>query len=202
MRRKYPRTPHLRWSESIFEDDLIEEDIFPGGREVVITEKMDGENTSLYNDYYHARSINSSNHPSRDYVKGLWGSIKDQIPKDFRICGENMFAKHSLHYTELESYFLVFSIWDGDTCLSWKDTVEYCKLLNLFTVPVLYEGLYDKNKLPIINPLKQEGYVMRSSNSFEYTDFINNVRKYVRKGHVQTDEHWLNKPIEKNVLRG
>jgi hypothetical protein len=60
----------------------------------------------------------------------------------------------------------------------------------------------DKNKLPIINPLKQEGYVIRSSNSFDYNDFINNVRKYVRKGHVQTDEHWLNKPIEKNVLRG
>ena len=200
MRRKYPRTPHLSWSESIFEDDLIEEDIFPG-REVVITEKLDGENTSLYNDYYHARSINSGNHHSRDYVKGLWGSIKDQIPKDFRICGENMFAKHSLHYTNLESYFLVFSIWDGDTCLSWKDTVDYCKLLNLVTVPVLYEGLYDKNKLPTIDPLKQEGYVIRSSNSFEYDDFVNNVRKYVRKGHVQTDEHWLNKPIEKNLLR-
>lgn len=162
---------------------------------------MDGENTSLYNNYYHARSINSGNHHSRDYVKGLWGSIKDQIPKDFRICGENMFAKHSLHYTELESYFLVFSIWDGDVCLSWKDTVDYCKLLNLVTVPVLYEGLYDKNKLPTIDPLKQEGYVIRSSNSFEYDDFVNNVRKYVRKGHVQTDEHWLNKPIEKNLLR-
>jgi hypothetical protein len=200
MRRKYPRTPHLSWSESISEDDTIGEDIFLGTT-VVITEKLDGENTSLYNDYYHAHSINSGSHPSRDYVKGLWGSIKDQIPKDFRICGENMFAKHSLHYTNLESYFLVFSIWDGDVCLSWKDTVDYCKLLNLVTVPVLYEGLYDKNKLPTIDPLKQEGYVIRSSNSFEYDDFVNNVRKYVRKGHVQTDEHWLNKPIEKNLLR-
>lgn len=200
MRRKYPRTPHLSWSESISEDDVVGEDIFPG-REVVITEKMDGENTSLYNDYYHARSINSNNHPSRDYVKSLWGSIKKDIPDGFRICGENLFAKHSIHYKNLESYFLVFSIWDKDVCLSWKDTLEYCSLLGLLTVPVLYEGPYNKSKLPLINPNEQEGYVIRSSSSFEYNAFANNVRKFVRKNHIQTDEHWLTKPIEKNLLR-
>ncbi len=200
MRKKYPRTPHLSWSESISEDDIVSEDIFPG-REVVITEQLDGENTSLYNDYIHTRSINSGKHPSRDYVTALWGNIKDQIPPTFRICGENMYAKHSIHYTDLESYFFVFSIWDGDLCLSWKDTVEYCKLLDLVTVPVLYEGLYDKSKLPTINPDRQEGYVIRSSSEFMYDSFADNIRKYVRKNHVQTDDHWLTKPVEKNLLR-
>jgi hypothetical protein len=200
MRRKYPRTPHLSWSESISEDDIVGEDIFPG-RDVVITEKMDGENTSLYNDYYHARSINSGNHPSRDYVKSLWGSIKKDIPDGFRICGENLFAKHSIHYKSLKAYFLVFSIWNNDVCLSWKDTVDYCSLLGLLTVPVLYEGLYNKSKLPLVNPEEQEGYVIRSSTSFEYNTFADNVRKYVRKTHVQTNEHWLTKPVEKNLLK-
>ena len=57
---KYPRTPHLPFSPGGTKDDRRLRDIncFVG-KEVVVTEKMDGENTSIYRDYYHARSINS-----------------------------------------------------------------------------------------------------------------------------------------------
>lgn len=43
---------------------------------VVITEKMDGENTTLYRDGLHARSLDSRHHPSRNWVKpnGLRGA--------------------------------------------------------------------------------------------------------------------------------
>ena len=199
MRIKYPGTPHLSWSEGVSKDDIIlTEDIF-SGREVVITEKLDGESCTMYSDYIHARSINSSNHPSRDYVKGLWGEIKKDIPEGFRICGENLFAKHSIHYTNLSSYFLVFSIWDKEICLSWEETKVWCSLLSLRTVPVLYTGIFPSAR-PSINPLTQEGYVVRFSGRFSLQDFSKNVGKYVRKNHVQTDEHWLNRPIEKNLL--
>lgn len=50
-RYKYPRTPHLPWSPGATKDDVrcINTEIFTGKR-VVITEKMDGENTTLYSD--------------------------------------------------------------------------------------------------------------------------------------------------------
>ena len=35
-----------------------------------------------------------------------------------------------------------------------------------------------------------EGIVSRSTASYTKSEFCNNVFKYVRKGHVKTDEHW------------
>jgi len=49
MRVKYPRTPHLPWSPGASSDDVrhLNIDHFKN-KQVVVTEKMDGENTSLY----------------------------------------------------------------------------------------------------------------------------------------------------------
>ena len=58
MRRKYPRTPHLPWSPGLSSDDtrLGQARQF-AGREVVVTEKLDGENTTLDRRGLHARSL-------------------------------------------------------------------------------------------------------------------------------------------------
>ena len=80
---KYPRSPHLPWSEGGTSDDayLFDTDHF-AGKEVVITEKMDGENTSMYRDGIHARSIDGRHHPSRDWVKALHGTICLEILRE------------------------------------------------------------------------------------------------------------------------
>jgi hypothetical protein len=70
------------------------------GKEVVVTEKMDGENTTMYRDHIHARSLDSAYHPSRTWVNNLWGKINYLIPEEVRLCGENMFWVHSIVYTE------------------------------------------------------------------------------------------------------
>lgn len=44
-----------------------------------------------------------------------------------------------------------------------------------------------------------EGIVIRKSGSFD--DYKNSTVKYVREGHVQTDDHWSNLPIKKNMVR-
>ena len=65
---KYPRTPHLPWSEGAAEDDIVssDADMFTG-MEVVVTEKLDGENTTMTSEKVHARSLDSRDHPSRHY---------------------------------------------------------------------------------------------------------------------------------------
>lgn len=45
------------------------------GQEVVVTEKIDGENTTMYPDHIHARSLDSNHHPSRNIVKQLHGQV-------------------------------------------------------------------------------------------------------------------------------
>jgi hypothetical protein len=206
LRIKYPRTFHLPFSQGVGSDDKILHDLTCFlGKEVVITEKMDGENTTLYYDYFHARSLDSAHHPSRNWVKGLWGQIKHLIPIGWRICGENLYAQHSIRYEALPSYFLVFSIWnENNECLSWDETLEYASLLNLHTVPLLGRGVFDekyiKNIIQNLDLSQQEGVVVRLAEKFQFEDFQKSVVKWVRKNHVQTDEHWMNQAITPNKL--
>ena len=205
---KYPRTYHLPWSLGSTNDDKFLESIEPFlDMDIVITEKMDGENTNMYSDKYHARSIDSQEHPSRHFVKSIWGRIKHQIPYGWRICGENLYAKHSIFYDDIESYFMVFSIWDeNNICFSWEETVDICNLLNLKTVPVIENNIkfnvdYLKKLAYNWNINKSEGYVIRNKNKFNFNDFHNNVAKWVRNEHVNNDKHWMFKKVVPNKLK-
>ena len=204
MRIKYPRTFHVPSSPGCTSDDkkLKSIDSLDKGL-YLITEKMDGENTTMMKDCIYARSLDSNNHPSRNYVKGIWGNISYQIPEGWRICGENLYAKHSIHYKNLPSYFLVYSIWDdNNVCLSYEDTVYWCKEFNLHHVRVL--DIIWKDEIPNyqfkLNLETHEGYVARNMNAFHFDDFSKNVAKWVRPQHVQTDEHWMNSEIIPNQL--
>lgn len=204
---KYPSTPHLQTSQHVEEDDIVlQGNEHFEGEEIVVTEKMDGENASLYSNYYHARSLDFNRHPSRNWMKNLHGRIKGDIPKGWRICGENLYAEHSIRYENLESYFYVFSIWnDSNECLSWRETEEWCEMLNLAHVPVLYKGIWNEEKIhEIIDSLntdKQEGIVIRTREGFSYEDFQNHIAKWVRSNHVEKNEkHWMHQEIVPNGL--
>jgi hypothetical protein len=175
------------------------------GNEVVITEKRDGENTTFYNDYLHARSVDYKPHPSRDYVKSIWANIAFNIPEGWRVCGENLFAKHSIGYSNLKGYFELFSVWDAmNICLSWDETIEWAELLGLPVVPVLYRGPWDVRAAEMIadETLHNggEGIVVRSAGSFHYSEFRHTVGKFVRANHVQTHGHWMRMRLEPNTL--
>jgi len=205
---KYPRTYHLPWSDGMNEDDRMMPSIIGfQNQEVVVTEKLDGENTSMYRDHIHARSIDSGNHNSRNWVKNFWSSISYEIPEGWRICGENLYAVHSLKYEPLYSYFFGFSVWtDKNVCLSWEETLEWFDLLGIIPVPVLYRGPFDKNKIESLwTPYdydRKEGYVVRVAGEINYGQFREKVGKFVRANHVNTAKHWFHgQRIERNSLR-
>jgi len=60
MKIKYPKSWYLYYSEKPTSGDRKHstDDHFHG-KQVVVTIKMDGENTSIYNDGVHARSLDS-----------------------------------------------------------------------------------------------------------------------------------------------
>jgi len=209
MRYKYPRTFHLPWSLSLSSDDIsVLNCSHFFNKEVVVTEKLDGENTTMYCDYIHARSLDSRNHASRNWVKNLHASIKHNIPENYRICGENVYACHSIGYSNLPSYFFVFAVYSDDTCLSWNETKEYASLLGLKTVPELYHGIYNEEKIKSSWNGKScfseigEGYVIRLASSFLHNKHNESIAKYVRSNHVQKeDKHWMNSSIIRNELK-
>jgi len=204
---KYPKTMHLPWSPSVLTDDkVLRNTNYLENKKIVITEKMDGENTTICFEKAYARSIDSNNHPSRDWIKALWAKIRHDIPEGWKICGENMYAKHSILYTDLPSYFLVFAIYtEKNQFLSWEETKNMCKKMGLEIVPELYIGEFNEKEIRkfdnIIESRNKEGYVIRNIDRFYYEYFSKNVAKYVRKNHIQTDEHWMTQKIIKNKLK-
>ncbi|MEV7444385.1 RNA ligase family protein [Streptomyces sp. NPDC091204] len=203
MRTHYPRTPHLPWSPGASADDVRALGLEGlAGREVVVTEKLDGENTTLYADGLHARSLDSAHHPSRAWVKGLQSRIGPGIPAGWRVCGENLYARHSIPYEDLDSWFYGFSVWDGDHCLEWDRTVRFLRGLGVPTPRVLWRGTFDARSLRRLklDTAREEGYVVRTAAGFAREDFGRCVAKWVRGGHVQTGTHWMFAEVVPNGL--
>jgi len=190
-------------------------------------------NCNIYSDgHWHARSVQTPYHPTREWAGRVAGEVSYKLPDGWRICAENLYGTHSIKYTDLRSYVQVYGIVNGDgEFLSWPDVVMWCELLDLEHVPVLWRGeiVFDNGMNPILDRIEEkgtpegiflnnisegrvneragreaEGYVMRTVEGFPVPDFEYHVGKWVRKGHVNTSEHWLRdweKSGEINELR-
>jgi RNA ligase len=212
---KYPRTYHFDFSPGVCCDDKVMESSQSFiNKELTITEKLDGGSCCLCVDGVFARTHGSiANHPSFDPIKAMWSSIQHDIPKDWSIYGESMYAKHSIHYKALTSYFLTFNMKIETTgeWLSWNDVKGYSDALGLSTVPELWSGTVTSEKAlrSLCDHLMKdgsrvggdniEGLVVRDARSFY--DFETSVGKIVRKNHIQTDEHWTTQKIVPNLLK-
>lgn len=206
-RIKYPRTYHLPYSQSRTDDDkTLPDDSQFEGMDVVVTIKMDGENTTIYPDgYIHARSLDGNGYAWQNWLKANAYRF-NFINEDERIMGENLYAKHSIGYkfNDIEDTFQIFSIgWkneDENEFYDWNYVEWFCDTYGFKHVPVIYKGIYDKDKIieAFENKKKElaeqgqdiEGFVVRNVNGFAYNDFQKNVAKFVRANHVQTDSNW------------
>jgi len=193
---KYPRTYHCPTSENLQNDDRkIETMDTLWGRSVVITEKLDGENYSLHSDRVHARSEEGEFHPWQSTVKAMWGGIRHLIPDHIQICGENIYAKHSIYYDRLNAFYYVFNVIDKErnVFLSVDECLTWCERLGLEYVPILEHRLllapYEMPKKSAFGD-EIEGYVIRVVEEFSVEDYDKFCCKAVRKNHVRTTEHW------------
>ena len=201
---KYNRTYHLFFSPGSTNDDRISDSVDTLlGKEIVITEKLDGENCGMTDKGVYARShaTFTTSSWSRE-VRQLHNlSVEDELGDGVFLFGENMEGIHSIEYTNLTSYFYIFGIRDNDIWIPWEKVEEYSYLLDIPTVPVLFRGVINtaKELQTIVEDLvskesslggQREGIVIRTTGMFHNDDFTDNVMKWVRKGHVQTDEHW------------
>lgn len=211
MKTKYPRTFHLPYSLTVSGDDkrLLDDSQFLG-MEVVVTEKKDGENTTVYaNGDCHARSLDGFGKPWQTWLLRFVQSWCYEMPDSYRVCGEDLYARHSIAYRfkNAVEYFQVFGVYNDEICLSWDDVETFCFCYNLVTVPVIYRGIYDKDaimtayenfKFGADNEV--EGFVVRNAKAFDIKDFSLNVAKFVRANHVQTDEHWTKNWVKNEVV--
>ena len=201
---KYPRSYHLDFSPGATSDDKIADyiDSLIGIR-IIISEKIDGENTGMNNDGVYARShaTFTTSTWSREVRQIHNQKVNGNLEEGVYIFGENMEGIHSINYTDMSSYFYIFGVRDNDTWLSWDKVEEYSYLLDIPIVPVLFDGLVNSKKelTEIITRImskpselggEKEGIVIRKYEEFQNDDFANCLQKWVRKDHVTTTKHW------------
>jgi hypothetical protein len=139
--QKYPRTYHFPFSPGTTSDDRIAKSFDRLLTEpIVITEKLDGENTCLNQYGVFARSHAApTRNPWANYLRDHWNGLHKQLG-ELELFGESLYAVHSIKYTRLESYFYLFGIREGDRWLAWDEVEFYAGVLGLPTVPVLFWG--------------------------------------------------------------
>jgi RNA ligase/Putative transposase len=173
--------------------------------------KLDGENNCLNRHGVFARShATPTESPWTSQIRQQWQLIKNDLG-DLEIFGENLYAIHSIEYQDINAHYYVFGIRENERWLPWEETKFYTKLLDLQTVPEIKsvknlgsQSDFEKEIMGIVSqssafgsidiltqkPCTMEGIVSRNSEEYLVEDFAKNVFKYVRKGHVKTDEHW------------
>lgn len=211
MSQKYPRSPHLPWSPGGTNDDrrLASVEHFLG-EPLILTEKMDGSNVCLEACQVFARShVAAPKHPSFDALKSLHAAVKRFIPEGVQIFAEWCYAKHSIGYTALPHYLLVFGVRTGSQWASWSEVQLWAQELQVPTVPLLLEVTFEPAaelqkhvelfaSAPSLCGGDREGVVVRLAREFSDAEFPRAVAKHVRKDHVQTDDHWSHQVIFRN----
>ena len=211
---KYGRTYHYPFSPGTTSDDRIQHHYWEhlsAIPELVHTEKLDGENNCLSRHGVFARSHGApTTSPWTESLRRYWSSIRNDLGS-LEIFGENLYAIHSIRYLNLPSHFFVFAAREDGRWLSWEETKFYAAALDLPVAPEISvfnppadRHLFEKSVGAIATgrgsfepvdaftgqPTIMEGIVTRNSGSFSMAQFATNVFKYVRKDHVQTNQHW------------
>lgn len=215
MSAKYHRTFHLPFSPGGTSDDRRLDNVTSFLQvPVVITEKIDGSNLCMTRSDVFARSHSGAPaHPSFDMAKQIHGQVRHLIPEGLSVFGEWAFAVHSIKYSALPGYFCIFGVREDTTGLwwDWDSVMAMATELGMSTVPVLFEGVFtsakeietkiqELAKQPSACGGEREGVVIRLADS--YRDPSISLAKFVRANHVQTDDHWTTKQVERNELAG
>lgn len=209
---KYPRTPHWRSSPGLSSDDIREAgtDGFVD-TDLIITEKLDGSNVRLIAGEVYARGGTLPSHHGWHAMVRKHHQHKTVTFPDHAFFGEDIYGVHSIHYDPVpeDETFRCFAVLHQRQWLAWADVEHLCDQAGFLTVPVLYRGRFNEAAAldawlakELVRPSllggPREGFVIRSAGAFPDDAFGAHVRKYVRAGHVQTDQHWTKnwKPIQ------
>lgn len=219
---RFPHTPHLAWSgqgeprdDKVLSSAEVRELL---SSEVVIEEKLDGANLGLSLDasgkvriqnrgQYLAQPFAGQFSRLSGWLGAHQAALMRGLDQNLIVFGEWCAARHTVPYTGLPDWFLVFDVYDRSVKRFWSTTcVEaIARRLSLSMVPILRRG---RATLAQIRDLVEssssqfsagpvEGVVARR----EEGDWLIARAKLVRAQFVQgIGQHWRQRKIEWNRL--
>ena len=148
MSTKYPRTQHLLHSLGATSDDKrVASHDHLIGVEVVITEKIDGENRCMTRDAVFARThavpVRS---PWASWARRRHAEVRWDIDPGLSVFMEDAAATHSIWYrrmVETRQYLHLFGVRDDATRMwwSWDDVELMSEILNIPAAHVIFRGV-------------------------------------------------------------
>jgi ATP-dependent RNA circularization protein (DNA/RNA ligase family) len=226
MFHRFPHTPHLVWlSDSPVREDKVletaEAELFLT-QYIFVEEKIDGANIGFSLDTQGNLQVQQRGEYLRAPYSGQFKPLKTWLTvygRDLQsilldyphliLFGEWCAAKHSVAYTHLPNFFLLFDVYDskydsGQRFWSRKRRDELAAVLGLNTVPLVGQGQYNLEQLTskLCNPSlyhagPPEGLVLRQDSEL----WCRARAKLVRPDFTQSIEsHWKTKPIVWNGI--
>lgn len=212
--KKYPRVPHLPGS-NFSEDDISAMD-FPEG-DFYVFEKLDGANLGISMSESNTLKLqnrgsyleNKRSHPQWDAAKNwsysmyeVFSALFTNLPKNSVIFGEWLYAKHSIHYTKLESLFVVYDIYVGhETFLPYFEAKLRATEVGLYFTPLITSTsnvenfLLSYNHTPFYSE-ECEGFIFRNVKNYS------EAYKFVNPGFTAgITSHWFDSGLVKNNLK-
>ena len=250
---KYPRTRHLEGSRLGPGDEDLSQVPFSRilGKNIVIEEKIDGANAAISFDAEGNLLLQSRGHyligGYREKHYNLlkhWANLYQDVFFDvlgtrYIMYGEWMYAKHTVFYDALPSYFMEFDIYDREEQV-FLDTDRRRAMTEqmgiVCSVPVLKRGRFSRKDEILglighsnyitdghIDTLRQvaerleldadrivsetdnsttmEGLYIKIEENGIVTDRVKYVRASFLQSIVQSQTHWLSRPIVPNQLK-
>jgi hypothetical protein len=218
---RFPRTPHLVWlgkgkprDDKVLAPEEVRDFLT---HELLVEEKIDGANLGFSVDEQGAlRAQNRGKYLSLEHhhlqFKPLfrWLSPRERqlieaLSSNLILFGEWCYAVHSVRYTQLPDWFLVFDVYDREHEYFWSAARRdaLAAKLSLAVVPRLASGVFDIGALQGFLDQSQVGdapaegiYVRR-----EAGDRLVARAKLVRCEFAQAiDQHWSKRTLQVNAL--
>ena len=220
---RFPHTPHLAWLASLPPRDnkvmsKAERDALLS-HDVIVEEKLDGANLGIsVGPDGNLRVQNRGQYLQLPY-QGQFARLEKWLQRHedslFDALGENLIAfgewcgaRHSLDYSELPDWWLLFDIYDRKNQSFWGTVRRnaWASQYGFTNVPTLYRGQATFSSLKVLVNTSEsqfraggiEGVVIRRESDFTLLARA----KLVRADFLQSiDSHWRSRIIEWNHLR-
>jgi len=217
---RFPSTPHLAWlgKGSPRNDKLLSpveaDDLLAGP--VRVEEKLDGANLGFsFGEDGALRAQNRGQFLTKPYggqFSRLAGWLamhewrwREHVEPNLILFGEWCAARHSLDYSKLPDWFVLFDVYDCEQQRFWSGARRnaLAESLDLAVVPTLYQGKTDiKNLTTLVSTATSryregplEGLVIRK----ESTDWCESRAKLVKAEFSQAiTDHWRRQTIRWN----
>lgn len=219
---RYPHTPHLVWlGEGVPRDDKVlsssEASVLLDGP-VVVEEKLDGANLGLSLDSDgNLRAQNRGQYLSAPHA-GQFARLPtwlanhamvlcSALTPNLIVFGEWCAARHSLDYSSLPDWYLLFDVYDRTTARFWSTPRRdvFARDAGLVSVPQLHKGETTIPKLLAIVANERSSYRDGASEGVvirrESRQWCEARAKLVRPDFTQAiATHWRNRAIEWNRI--